>query len=108
MKCNQMTQQVTLVLKIIHIYHSIHAIQHLCTIKEELRLQQRKRQLGLQINFTEAEEKAYAEPAKSEMFQTLDETGPDQDRVDSINHSLLIKKKLDYYVIRRTMKEWFI
>ena len=61
------------------------AIQRLCAIEEEeLRLQQRKRQLELQINLAkaEAEEKAYAEPDESEMFQTLDETGPDEARVN--------------------------
>ena len=61
------------------------AIQRLCAIEEEeLRLQQRKRQLELQINLAkaEAEEKAYAEPDESEMFQTLDETGPDEGRVN--------------------------
>ena len=83
-------------------FHSCNSAS-LCACNKE------KDNWGCKLNFAEAEEKAYAEPDKSKMFQTLDETGPDQDRVDSINHSLLTKKnKLDYYVIRRTMKEWFI
>ena len=80
-------------------------IQRLCAIEEEeLRLQQRKRQLELQTNLAkaEAEERAYAELEELEAFQTIDETGPDQtSRVDQepersrIEHSVPRTKELD-------------
>ena len=79
------------------------AIQRLCTIEEkELRLQQRKRQLELQINLAKAEAEENAERDESETFQTLDETGPDQGRVNQkpnqsqVEHLMPLTEELNH------------
>ncbi|XP_028395694.1 uncharacterized protein LOC114519723 [Dendronephthya gigantea] len=80
-------------------------IQRFCAIEEEeLRLQQRKRQLELQKNLAkaEAEERAYAEQEELETFHTIDQTGPDQTSLinqeperSRFEQSVLATKELD-------------
>jgi hypothetical protein len=69
------------------------AVERLCSIEgEELRLQQRRRQLELQINLAkaEADERAYAEAQLEDLeaFETVDEMLSDSSRVDHVMSKL--------------------